>query len=162
MRYFGHACILIETKDVSILVDPLISYYGYESSVQHYSDLDLPDVIDYVLITHNHQDHILFETLLQIRHKVKCVVVPRNSGGSLQDPSLELMLKNVGFKHVVGLNQMEELSTSNGSITGLPFLGEHSDLNINTKLAYLVKAGVHSLLFAADSCNIEPTLYEHL
>ncbi|MCW3094176.1 MAG: hypothetical protein JWP81_5245, partial [Ferruginibacter sp.] len=25
MRYFGHACILVETKDISILVDPLIS-----------------------------------------------------------------------------------------------------------------------------------------
>jgi glyoxylase-like metal-dependent hydrolase (beta-lactamase superfamily II) len=63
MRYFGHACILVETKDISILVDPLISYYGYHSSVEHFSDVDLPDTIDYVLITHNHQDHILFETL---------------------------------------------------------------------------------------------------
>ena len=25
MRYFGHACILVETKDIAILVDPLIS-----------------------------------------------------------------------------------------------------------------------------------------
>src|SRR6185436_19448995 len=26
IRYFGHACILIETKDVTIMTDPLISY----------------------------------------------------------------------------------------------------------------------------------------
>jgi len=160
-RYFGHACILIETAGISMMFDPVLSY-TYESNLSRYTYADLPDTIDYVLITHNHQDHILFETLLQIRHKVKCIVVPRNSGGSLQDPSLELVLKNVGFKNVIVLNQMEEIRTSNGTITGLPFLGEHSDLNINTKLAYLVRAGAHSLLFAADSCNVEPKLYEHL
>ncbi len=160
-RYFGHACILIETGGVSMMLDPVLSY-TYESEVSRYTYCDLPDSVDYVLITHNHQDHVLFETLLQIRHKVKCVVVPRNSVGALQDPSLELLLRNAGFKNVVTLDQMQEIPTLNGSITGLPFLGEHSDLNIASKLAYLVKAGKHSLLFAADSCNIEPRLYEHL
>jgi L-ascorbate metabolism protein UlaG (beta-lactamase superfamily) len=160
-RYFGHACILIETAGLSIMSDPVLSY-TYESKISRYTYQDLPDQIDYVLITHNHQDHILFETLLQIRQKVKCVVVPRSSGGVLQDPSLELALKNAGFRNIVGLDQMEEIPIPNGMITGLPFLGEHSDLNISTKLAYLVKTGPHSLLLAADSCNIEPKLYEHL
>ena len=36
MRYFGHACIFIETKDLNILIDPLISYYGYPSEVHHF------------------------------------------------------------------------------------------------------------------------------
>jgi|SRR5579864_1187053 len=160
-RYFGHACILIETGGVSMMFDPVLSY-TYESDISRYTYQDIPDSIDYVLITHNHQDHILFETLLQIRHRIKCLVVPRTSSGSLQDPSLELLLRNAGFKNVIGLEEMGEIITGNGSITGLPFLGEHSDLNIKTKLAYLVKAGKHSLLFAADSCNIEPRLYQHL
>src|SRR5205085_10091669 len=30
MRYFGHACMLIETKDLSLLFDPVLSY-RYES-----------------------------------------------------------------------------------------------------------------------------------
>ncbi|HKV94707.1 MAG TPA: MBL fold metallo-hydrolase [Candidatus Angelobacter sp.] len=160
-RYFGHACILIETGGVSMMFDPVLSY-TYESDISRYTYCDLPDSIDYVLITHNHQDHVLFETLLQIRHKVKCVVVPRNSIGSLQDPSLELMLRNAGFKQVISLDQMQQIATPNGDIVGLPFLGEHSDLDIASKLAYLVKAGRRSLLFAADSCNVEPRLYSHL
>lgn len=48
------------------------------------------------------------------------------------------------------------------AITGLPFFGEHADLDISTKLAYLIRAGSHSLLFAADSCNVEPKLYQHM
>ena len=71
-RYFGHACILIESQGISLLFDPVPSY-TYESGVSRYTYGDLPDSIDYVLITHDHQDHVLFETLLQIRHKVKTV-----------------------------------------------------------------------------------------
>ena len=57
---------------------------------------------------------------------------------------------------------MEEDRDRNVSITGLPFFGEHADLDIQTKLAWLVKIGPNRLLFAADSCNIEPRLYEHI
>jgi L-ascorbate metabolism protein UlaG (beta-lactamase superfamily) len=162
MRYFGHACILVETKDVSILVDPLISYYGYHSAVDHFSDVDLPDVIDYVLITHNHQDHILFETLLPLRHKIKTLVVPRTNSGKMEDPDLKLMFENVGFTNVIAMDEMEVIRFSDVVLTGLPFIGEHSDLNILTKLCYLVKIGDFKLLFLADSRIVESALYRHI
>src|SRR5262249_32639824 len=41
IRYFGHACLLIETKEVSILCDPLISYEE-DSSIHRYTYADLP------------------------------------------------------------------------------------------------------------------------
>src|SRR5262245_852530 len=160
-RYFGHACILLETPDLNMLFDPVLSY-TYESEISRYTYQDLPDSIDYAVITHNHQDHVLFETILQIRHKVKNFIVPTSSGGFLQDPSLKLILKNIGCNNVIELGQMESLEFENGSVTALPFLGEHSDLNVHSKAAHLVRIGNRSLLFAADSCNIEPRLYEHL
>lgn len=162
MRYFGHACILVETKDISILVDPLISYYGYHSDVQHFSDSDLPDMIDYVLITHNHQDHILFETLLPLRHKIKNLIVPRTNSGKLEDPNLKLMFDHIGFTNVFALDEMETIRFSDAIITGLPFIGEHSDMNILTKSCYLVKIGNFKLLFLADSRIVEPGLYDHI
>jgi len=160
-RYFGHACILVETGGVTLLLDPVLSY-TYESNVSRYTYSDLPDRIDYVLITHNHQDHILFETLLQIRHKVGNIIVPKNSGGFLQDPSVRLLLSQVGFNQVIELGEMESLQTEDGCITALPFLGEHADLNILSKTGYQFRSGKHSLLFMADSCNIQPDLYRHV
>ncbi len=159
-RYFGHACILLETRTLSILFDPILSY-TYESGLSRYTYDDLPDKIDFVLITHNHQDHILLETLLQLRHKIGTILVPRG-GGPLQDPNLKLTLEKIGFASVVELGEMETLKLDCGSLRGLPFFGEHADLDIRTKLAYLIELKGHKLLFAADSCNVEPALYRHL
>ena len=160
-RYFGHACILLETQGISVLLDPVLSY-TYENGISRYTYEDLPEFIDFVLITHNHQDHILFETLLQLRHRVGTIVVPRNSGGSLQDPSLRLLLNQIGFKNVIEISEMDEIAFDRGAITAIPFLGEHADLNVVSKAAYLLQVDSYKLLFAANSCNVAPKLYEHV
>lgn len=168
LRYFGHACILVETKSVSILFDPVIGYpikTEEAQKVPRYTLEDLPDNIDYVVLTHNHQDHILFETLLQLRHKVKNIVFPASQIGSLGDPSIKLILKYIGFScNLIELKEMEEviLPAGEGKITGLPFFGEHSDLNIQSKMAYSLKLKGKHFLFAADSNNLDPTLYDHI
>lgn len=162
MRYFGHACILIETKNVSILVDPLISYYGFHSDIEHFSDVDLPDQIDYVLITHNHQDHILFETLLPLRHKIRHIIVPRTSSGKLEDPDLKLMFNSIGFNNVKDIGEMNKLEFEDTIITSLPFTGEHCDLNILTKCCYLVQIDEFKMMFLADSRIVEPAIYQHI
>ncbi|MFL6285811.1 MAG: MBL fold metallo-hydrolase [Pyrinomonadaceae bacterium] len=161
VRYFGHACVLVESAGVSILTDPAVSY-DFESDIPRYTFADLPDVIDYVLITHTHQDHVLLETLLQLRCRVRNVVVPRSGGGTLADPSLKLILKAAGFKNVIELDELETLDIEGGSVTGVPFFGEHGDLNIRTKLAHLVRLEGRTVLLAADSNNIEPELYRHV
>jgi len=161
IRYFGHACLLIETRDVSIMIDPVISYENGKG-IERYTYSDVPDRLDYVLITHNHQDHCMFETLLQLRHRIRNIVVPKSSGGVLADPSLKLILQNIGFSQVTEIDEMEVIEVEGGTLTGLPFLGEHADLNIRTKMAHLISLQGKSILCAADSNNLEPRLYEHV
>ena len=161
IRYFGHACILIETKEVNILSDPVIGY-EFDSELQRYTYDDLPERIDYVVITHAHQDHCIFETLLQLRHRIRNIIVPRSSGGELIDPSMKLVLTNIGFKNVIEIGEMETIDIEGGAITGIPFMGEHADLNIKTKIAYLVNLDGKTIMCVADSNNIEPKLYEHI
>ncbi|MEM8778037.1 MAG: MBL fold metallo-hydrolase, partial [Cyanobacteria bacterium P01_G01_bin.49] len=161
IRYFGHACLLIETQGVSILCDPLISNEN-PTGMPRYSYADLPPKIDYVVITHNHQDHVMLETLLQIRHKIGTIVVPKSHKGLLFDPSLRLMLESIGFSKVKEVDELDTIEIPEGQIVSLPFFGEHGDLNIGAKTAYLIQLQGRSILCAADSNNIEPRLYDHL
>ncbi len=161
IRYFGHACILLELQGTSILIDPVLSY-TYESDISRFTYDDLPDEIDYALITHSHHDHILVETMLQIRHKVRKIIVPKNATGTLQDPSLKLMLNAIGFDRVETLDEFGTLPIPGGVITGFPFIGEHHDLNVDSKLVYHIRHQDVTVLAMADSCNVSPELYAHV
>lgn len=159
VRYFGHACLLMESGGTSILVDPVISY-DVGAGIPRYTFADLPETVNYILITHNHQDHCLFETLLQLRHMTENIIVPRSNGGALADPSLKLILQHIGFKNVIEIDEMETIQTGGMAVTGLPFFGEHADLNVRTKIAYLVAAARKRVLCVADSNNLFPGIYE--
>ena len=161
IRYLGHACVLIETREVTIMSDPVIGY-SLGSEPPRYGYHDLPERIDHVLITHGHADHLMLETLLQLRHRIGTILVPRSSGGGLADPSLRLLLHHTGFSRVREIAEMETVEIAGGSITGLPFLGEHGDLQVHAKIAHLVQVQGRSILMAADSNCIEPRLYDHL
>lgn len=162
VRYFGHACLLLEDKHVSILFDPMISY-KYPDSEKRYTYSDLPDVIDYIVISHGHLDHLALDTLLQLRHKTKNIIVPKTSKGFLAEPSLKLLLKNLGFQcNIIELDELEEVNLPAGVLTAIPFLGEHHDLNISGKSAYRIHISGRSFMIAADSANLEPRLYDHI
>lgn len=161
IRYFGHASLLLETKDVCILTDPFISY-AYDSDIPRYTFSDLPDEINYIVITHSHLDHLVLETLLQLRHKTETIIVPRNNGGSLADPSLRLLLESVGFKRVIDVDELESLRVPGGTITALPFLGEHHDLNIKSKASYLINVQNKKVCVAADSCSLDVNVLQKI
>jgi L-ascorbate metabolism protein UlaG (beta-lactamase superfamily) len=161
IRYFGHACLLIETQNVSVLCDPVVSY-SYPQGPARFTYSDLPERLDYVLITHNHQDHCMLETLLQLRHRIGTILVPKNNRGMLADPSLKMALKAIGFPCVEEIEETEEIEIAGGKIFGIPFFGEHGDLNIQSKIAYMVQLQGFRIVLAADSNNIEPRLYENI
>jgi len=54
ITFLGHATLLLEMNDKKILVDPFISGNPLASKI----DLDSL-VVDYIFITHGHQDHVL-------------------------------------------------------------------------------------------------------
>lgn len=80
VRYLGHACVLLEARGVSILCDPMVSY-KYDGGMSRYTFADLPETIDYIVLTPNHQDHVMFETLLQLRHKTSSVCLNQTCRG---------------------------------------------------------------------------------
>lgn len=161
IRYLGHATVLIEYNGVAILIDPFIAIHPSQGGIDRYSFQDLPPHIDYVLITHVHHDHYVFETLLRLRHKIGCLVVPKSSGIFYGDISMKLLARELGFSQVIEVEPLDTISFHGGEIIAAPFLGEHNDLPF-AKSAYLLQAGQERMLFAADSNCLDKTMYENL
>jgi len=161
VRYFGHACVLIQSSDVSILIDPFVTWDRDENEATLTFD-DLPDVIDYVFLTHNHQDHFCPEVLLQLRGRIGEILVPRNNAYSLADPSMRIALRNLGFSNVRVMDPMDTVELAEGCIGSLPFYGEHADLSIASKHAMYVKLKGRSFLFVADSDGKDRNLYRRI
>jgi L-ascorbate metabolism protein UlaG (beta-lactamase superfamily) len=159
VRYFGHACLVLQTPEAAIITDPFIS--ADSTATDRYTYDDLPDFIDVAVITHGHQDHIVLETLMQLRGRVGQVVVPRPSRGNLCDPSLGLYLRHLGFP-VVEVDDFDEVEFPGGTITATPFLGEHADLDIRGKATYWVELAGRNVFVGADSSGIEPALYRYV
>jgi L-ascorbate metabolism protein UlaG (beta-lactamase superfamily) len=161
IRYFGHACVLVERAGQSVLVDPFVSAVPREGGMARYSFADLPAEIDYLLVTHNHLDHFCLETLLRLRHRTGCLVLPRNTGALYGDLSLKQLAQQIGFRQVVELDTFESLPLTDGEIVGVPFFGEHADM-MHSKTAYVVRSGSRRILFAADSDCLDADVYKHV
>jgi L-ascorbate metabolism protein UlaG (beta-lactamase superfamily) len=159
IRYFNHACLVMQTPEAAIITDPWIS--ADASAGDRFTYRDLPDHIDLALITHGHQDHVVLETLLALRGRIGAVVVPRSSRGNMEDPSLALCLSQIGLP-VVEADDYSEVEFPGGKVTATPFLGEHADLDIRAKSTYCVRLGGRTVFVGADSSGIDPGLYRYM
>ncbi len=160
MRYFGHACVLFQTAEVSVLFDPFVSIE--QADDLRFTINDLPEVIDYVVITHSHQDHFSPEMLVQLRHRIKRVIVPINNSGNITDPSMKLTLRELGFTNVDVLDCFDEVAIPGGQVLSLPFTGEHADLSIYSKHAITLTLGGKKFMFLVDSDGRDVALYRRM
>lgn len=79
--WFGHSSYLLQLEGKKILVDPVLSGYASPSNLLNkafngsdtYKIADLP-YIDYLLITHDHYDHLDYETIKSLKGKVGAVI----------------------------------------------------------------------------------------
>lgn len=160
VRYLGHACVLVQTSRVSILIDPVVAWDAAGDG--RFTFNDLPDFIDYVFLTHNHQDHMMPEVLLQLRKRIGTVLVPGSNSYNIADASVSLLLQSLGFKNVQVLSSLQELTIPDGRLVALPSYGEHADLSIASKHGLFLDIKGHSIALLADADCVDRMLYRRL
>ena len=79
--WFGHSSYFIQIDGKRFLIDPVFS--GNASPIPNsnksfigtdiYTSADIPE-IDYLLITHDHYDHLDYETIIELKEKINTVI----------------------------------------------------------------------------------------
>lgn len=85
--WFGHSSYFIQADGKKFLVDPVLS--GHASPVNfttkafpctdEYTAEDLPE-IDYLVITHDHWDHLDYDTVLKLKNKAHTIITGLGTG----------------------------------------------------------------------------------
>ncbi|WP_100077220.1 MBL fold metallo-hydrolase [Chryseobacterium camelliae] len=91
MVWLGHSSYFIRTNGVSFLIDPVLSSYGspfkYFNKAFSGSDIFRPEDIphlDYLVITHDHYDHLDYPTVKALKDRVEKVILPLGVGAHLE------------------------------------------------------------------------------
>jgi len=97
--WFGHSSYFMQIDGKKFLVDPVFS--GAASPIpittksfagsDVYTSADFPE-IDYLFISHDHWDHLDYQTVLQLKPKVKAIITGLGTGAHLEywgfDPNI--------------------------------------------------------------------------
>lgn len=90
--WFGHSAFLLQHKKWNILIDPMmgnvpapLSFLGGKrfTKTLPIPPENLPE-IDAVIYSHDHYDHLDYETVIKIKNKVKRFIVPLGIGNHLK------------------------------------------------------------------------------
>lgn len=89
--WFGHSSYFIQLEGKRFLIDPVFS--GNASPIigttkafkgtDIYTADDLPE-IDYLLITHDHYDHLDYTTIMELKPKIKKIICPLGVGSHFE------------------------------------------------------------------------------
>ena len=89
--WFGHSSFLLRLDGKTILADPVF-YKGSPVSFVNrafpgtnlYKPQDMPKEIDFLLISHDHWDHLDYKTVTELKDRVKKVVCPLGVGENFE------------------------------------------------------------------------------
>lgn len=138
VTYVGHATALIHLNDLNLLTDPVYSETVCFIIKRHVQPgirfEDLP-VIDAILISHEHWDHLDKATLKRFDKKIPVII----------SKGLEKKLESMGFTDVRGLDYEEHTTLGNVRITAYPVAHR-----VSKSSSYLIE-GDKTIYFVGDS-----------
>jgi|SRR5690554_4988082 L-ascorbate metabolism protein UlaG (beta-lactamase superfamily) len=153
--WLGHSSYFIQLEGKKILVDPVLSGYAapFESMNKAFKGSDwykseyMPD-IDYLFISHDHYDHLDYQTALELRDKVKQVICPLGLGSHFEHWGYE-------SKKIVELDWYQKAENNNAwEIYATParhYSGRGLKRNQTLWASFVVKTPTKTIYLGGDS-----------
>lgn len=152
--WFGHSSYFIQTGGKRFLIDPVFSDHAspFPNSVKafpishDYGSSDMPE-IDFLIITHDHWDHLDYPTVMELKPKVKHVVTGLGVGEHFE---------SWGFdgNSVTELYWGEDATFGDVKLTAAParhFSGRWLKRNITLWSSFVLKTPTRNLYLGGDS-----------
>lgn len=151
--WFGHSSLYMQMDGKRILIDPVLVSGSPVSFTNKpfkgtmiYSPDDMPD-IDYLVITHDHWDHLDYNTMLNLKNRTAKVICPLGVGAHFEywgfDPS-----------KIIELDWNENASLDeNIKITALPsshFSGRGLTSNKSLWAGYMMQSSLGNIYLSGD------------
>ena len=154
VTWIGHSTFLIQLNRINIITDPVFGSpsWFYTRSTKPGISANRLSRIDVILLSHNHEDHMDEESLMELRGSQPLVMVPRGNAS---------WFKGNGFNNVIEYTWWEnqELVFKNDSssitITCVPAVHwsgrSLTDTNAALWSGWVITSGEQSIYFAGDT-----------
>ena len=153
VTWFGHSTILVEIDGYVVLTDPIwsdISPPGISAMPRFFetpmSIDDLP-AIDAVIISHDHYDHLDFETIVVLAERGVTFVVPLGVGSHLRS-------WEISDEQIVELDWWQSWQTTELVLTATParhFSGRGLNQNKTLWASWSIRGPEHRVFFGGDT-----------
>ncbi len=154
--WLGHSSYYVQINKRRILIDPILSKNasplpfgnnGFKGT-DIYSVDDIPS-IDYLLITHNHYDHLDYNTMKDLKNKVSSVLVPLGIGDYF-------VLWGYDSERVIDLDWYESVESKDSYLSVMFTPARHYSSRTFSRFdslwgGYIIKTNSKSLFFSGDS-----------
>lgn len=153
--WFGHSSYLLQIDQKKILVDPVLTKNASPifatnnafDGADTYHDDAMPD-LDFLILTHDHYDHLDYTTFKKLKNKIKTIVCPLGVGEHLE-------FWGFSAKDIIELDWYESVSLSETlHITATPakhFSGRGFKRNISLWASYVLQSEKLKLFLGGDS-----------
>ncbi|MET3980051.1 L-ascorbate metabolism protein UlaG (beta-lactamase superfamily) [Mucilaginibacter sp. UYP25] len=154
--WFGHSSLLIKTGQGNILIDPIFNNHAgpipgvvraFKGTTNYHAE-DMPP-IDVLIISHDHYDHLDYNTLKKLKSRIKMAIVPKGVGA-------DLVYWGYDPKKIMELNWNQSVTLPNGlKVTATP--AQHRSNRTYTKAnktlwaSYVIQADCYRLFYSGDS-----------
>lgn len=152
--WFGHSSYFMKLNGRNFLIDPVFS--GHASPIKFttksfkgsdvYTANDIPE-IDFLLLTHDHYDHLDYKTIVQLKPKVNKIMTSLGVGAHLQRWGYDL-------NRITEMDWDEELQFEDLTISTTParhFSGRTFRRNTSLWLSFVLDTSNKKIFVGGDS-----------
>lgn len=155
LTWYGHSALRLETGGKTILLDPMLGewvapvpFLGHRFPYKDYNPLNDFDEIDLIVYSHDHYDHLDYDTLMLLKDKTRAFLCPLGLGA-------HLVAWGIPRERITELDWWQSTEVAGCSFTATParhFSGRSPGTrNKSLWAGFAIKTNHHNMFFGGDS-----------